>query len=156
MNKLDWHGLKVDPWQDTIDARDIAKRIEEIEFDHMVDGEFDVSTWEPDEAHEYRVLTELLNELPDNAARYGMTMIRESYFRDHIREEYGEIGPELYELRSRSGNATWDMELTRVPWDELMSRRPFSCIDWDAVAEECRSDYTSVEFEGTTYYYQEP
>lgn len=38
---------------------------------------------------------------------------------------------------------------------EDFSRWPVSCIDWQQAADELRMDYTSVDYEGTTYFYQE-
>jgi antirestriction protein len=34
------------------------------------------------------------------------------------------------------------------------ARWPATCIDWDQAAAELQSDYTSVDFDGTTYYYR--
>ena len=38
---------------------------------------------------------------------------------------------------------------------EDFSRWPVSCIDWEQAARELQTDYTSVEYEGTTYFYRE-
>lgn len=32
------------------------------------------------------------------------------------------------------------------------NRWPFTCIDWDKAAQELQMDYTSVEFDGITYW----
>lgn len=156
MEKLDWYGRPVTPYDDIIDTRKIIERIEEIESEYD-DGEGEthgIGIWAPLDREEWVTLTDLLSEIGEDACRDGVTLIRESYFKDYVREGYGEIGPELHEYRSKSGRATWDMEYVRVEWDELMSRPPFNCIDWEAVAEDERSDYSIVEFLGTTYYYQ--
>lgn len=76
-----------------------------------------------------------LRELERQAADYapdwdhGATLIRDSYFKEYaqdLAEELDLINP----------NAAW----------------PATCIDWDQAACELRMDYTSVEFDGVTYY----
>jgi len=35
-----------------------------------------------------------------------------------------------------------------------LSSWPMSCIDWKAAAEELQQDYSSIEYDGTTYWYR--
>ena len=153
MVKLDWYGLKVTPWDDVIDGRKILDRIEEIEGDQVTDEgeEIPDDEWPEDVRTERRVLAELVEAIGEQACRDGVTLIRESHFRDYIEEFYADCGSEYHEER---GHPHYDMR--RVPWDELMSRAPFKFIDWDAVADDEQSDYQETTFEGTTYYYLEP
>ena len=62
---------------------------------------------------------------------YPSTLIRDSYFREYAQE--------LAEDRGMiPDNNAW----------------PCTCIDWDQAARELRMDYTSTEFNGTTYWYR--
>ena len=61
--------------------------------------------------------------------RYGETLIHDSYFKEYAQNLADEIG-------------TVDNECT---W-------PNTCIDWNQAAEELQQDYTSVEFDGETYW----
>lgn len=157
MEKLDWFGLAVSPYDDMINGRKILERIEEIESEHMdEEGEVHgIGIWSKDDRDEWTTLTGLVAEIGEQHCRNGVILIRENHLRDHIKEEYDEIGGELYEYNSRYPGRG-EPQYRHVPWDELMNRPPFSCIDWDRVASECESDYSIVEFEGTTYYYEEP
>jgi hypothetical protein len=61
--------------------------------------------------------------------RHGVTLIRESYFTTYARDLAVDIG-------AVSDDAKW----------------PCTCIDWDEAADELKMDYTSVDFDGVTYY----
>ncbi len=61
--------------------------------------------------------------------RYGVTLIRDSYFEDYARELAEEIG-------AMDPNASW----------------PLTCIDWAEAARQLQQDYTAVEFDGVTYW----
>lgn len=138
---------------DLVDTRKLIERIEELELDHM-DGDgimTDVGLWDTVERVEYRGLAGLVEKIGEEACRDGVTLIHEAYFRDHIKEEYLEIGGEYHEEVPRSNG-----KMRYVPLVELYSRRPFNSIDWDAVASDEESDYSQVEIDGATYYYQEP
>lgn len=60
--------------------------------------------------------------------KYGATLIRDSYFKEYAQELADDIG-------AIDRNATW----------------PLNCIDWDQAADELRSDYTTVDFDGVDY-----
>lgn len=61
--------------------------------------------------------------------KYGATLIRDSYFTEYAQELAEDIG-------AIDRNAKW----------------PLQHIDWEAAADELKQDYTSVEFDGTTYW----
>jgi hypothetical protein len=61
--------------------------------------------------------------------RYGVTIIRESYFTDYAEELANDIGA----VKSDAG------------W-------PNAHIDWEAAAEALKIDYTSGDFDGVTYW----
>lgn len=60
---------------------------------------------------------------------YPVTLIRDSYFQDYAQEFAEDCG-------TLTKGDTW----------------PYTCIDWEQAARELQMDYTSVEFDGVTYY----
>lgn len=60
---------------------------------------------------------------------YGETLIRDSYFAEYAEELAEDIG-------AINKSAAW----------------PLTYIDWDAAAEALKQDYTSIEFDGVTYW----
>ena len=84
-----------------------------------------------DEQAELTALEALRDEAEGYAAdwRYGETLIRDSYFEDYARQLAEDIG-------ALDKCDTW----------------PATCIDWKQAANELKQDYTSVEFDGVTYW----
>lgn len=113
---------------DVIDSRDVIARIEELH---------DIAT---DETLDQNERTHANNELgvlqafADAAEgyaedwQYGATLIRDSYFTDYAQELCEDIGD--------------------VPKD----LPHYIEIDWTATARNIQADYTSVEFDGVTYW----
>lgn len=133
---------------DVIDSRDIIERIQELqdERDAFVmdaadpqgnewpDNWTDAKEWaeqNPDVAQELAALMDLQDEASGYSDDWegGSTLIRDSYF-----EKYAQ------ELANDIGSASNDL-----PW-------PQSCIDWEMAARELQQDYTSVDFDGVTYW----
>lgn len=112
----------IDNTADTIDSREVIARIE------FLLNEEDIS---PEEEEELTALQSLQAEVSDYAAdwQYGETLIRDSYFEDYARELAEDIG-------AIDPDAGW----------------PNSYIDWERAAEALQMDYTSVEFDGVTYW----
>lgn len=120
----------IDNCQDIVDVRDIIARLEELEADQPLESDEDLA-----ELDELKVL---LDELKGNGGDeqwqgdwYPVTLIRDSYFTEYaqgLAEELGVI-PEEY---------VW----------------PISYIDWDLAARDLQMDYTSVEYDGITYWYR--
>lgn len=86
---------------------------------------------ETDEAEELRILNALASQGANSCDDWGhgATLIRDSYFQDYAEEFASDIG-------AINADATW----------------PNNCIDWERAARELRSDYSSVEFDGVTYW----
>lgn len=61
--------------------------------------------------------------------KYGAALIRDSYFEDYARELAEDCG-------SLKDANEW----------------PLRCIDWEQAADELKQDYTSVDFDGVTYW----
>jgi hypothetical protein len=135
-----------------IDSRDVIARIEELEGERdsfeidvemepdtisiIMESDTDASRVEwaiqnEDDAKELKVLIELAEEAEGYASdwRYGETLIRDSYFEDYARDLAEDIG-------AIKENASW----------------PNNYIDWEAASEALKQDYTSVEFDGVTYW----
>jgi hypothetical protein len=141
---------------DIIDTRAILERIEEIESDNTDDeGEVHgLGAWPESDRKEWHGLTEIIEAVGEEASREGTALIRESYFVQYIEDEWLEIGDELYEMKSRSGSATWDMEPVLIERGELLMRSPFCFIDWKRVADDVWSGYLQLVIDGTTYLYE--
>ena len=128
---------------DVIDSRDIIEAIEEL-------GELSQDDVMPSTRHAYVMLEALLAELRKLAEDYdtdtpedGMTLVRDSYFKDHAREMVEECGYFTTNAdRDRFGSAT---TVDFNAW-------PYRCIDWQQVADELRQDYTAVLFDGVAYW----
>lgn len=134
---------------DLIDVRDIIARVEELreERDGFVIGhpngheEPAPEQWaeeNEDEAEELETLESLLEELKGYGGDeqwegdwYPITLVRDSYFKDYAQELAEDIG-------AIKADATW----------------PNNCIDWDQAARELQTDYSTVEFDGVTYWYR--
>jgi len=146
---------------DVIDVRDIIERFEELEtelqtamaerFDGLVEPEF--TEWvksvadsdDPnaphnvrDEAAEFLTLQSLLEDLAGNGGDeqwrgdwYPITLIADSHFTAYAQELAEDIG-------AVKDHADW----------------PYTCIDWEWAARELQMDYSSVEFDGSTFWYR--
>ena len=149
-------------YDDVIDSRDVIARIEELE-ERATDAarleELSDCVWRlsdepgnglsqdeqderaalqkhagpltPDEVEELSRLRALRDEASQYADdwEHGEVLIRDSYFKDYAQE--------LAE------------ECDMIPAD---AKWPLTCIDWDQAARELRMDYTSVDFDGVTYW----
>jgi hypothetical protein len=93
----------------------------------------DVPIEERDGDPDYEELTALraLADEGDTMADWedGATLIRDSYFETYAQELADELG-------LLQGLDQW----------------PATCIDWEQAARELQTDYTSVDFDGVTYW----
>src|SRR5215216_506825 len=117
---------------DIVDLRDLWKRYEELneELDtEAQEPEFDAGDWH-EEITERDMLRELFEEVgaPFAGGEFDeSTLILESYFERYAQD----LAEELYEVADH--------------W-------PFTCIDWSQAAEELKTDYTTYEIDGYTYW----
>jgi len=131
----------IDLAADTIDVRDIIARVEEIETERDGYDADAMDAWRenyPGDEEELTGLTAILDELKgyggDEQWRgdwYPTTLIRDDYFEDYAQELASDIG-------AIERNAQW----------------PNNHIDWTAAAEALQQDYSSVEIDGTDYWYR--
>ena len=113
----------IDNSADIIDSRDIIERIAYLEIDPGNNDEED--------AAELAALKSLEEDAEGYCPdwRHGASLIRDTYFEEYARQLAEDIG-------AIDRNATW----------------PACHIDWEAAAEALQQDYTSVEFDGVTYW----
>lgn len=141
---------------DYIDVRDVIERVEELRGEAreafeaenpdaadcaLVDEDYGSDGPGPwsSAPEEFAALVELLDDLEGYGGDhqwegnwYPVTLIRDTYFEDYARELAEDTGQ-----MPREG-LTW----------------PFSYIDWEAAARALQMDYSSVEFQGVTYWYR--
>lgn len=84
------------------------------------------------EGEEHKSIVNLEEEIGSKEWAHGLQLIADSYFEEYARELAEDIG-------AISGDERW----------------PATCIDWEKAAGELQYDYSSVEFDGETYWYRE-
>lgn len=110
---------------DISNADDVIDSRDVIERIKQLDG-----TEDGDEKTELAALVALAEEgesSPDWS--YGETLIRDTYFKEYAQELADDIG-------AIDRNAKW----------------PVNCIDWEEAASQLQQDYTSIDFDGVTYW----
>ncbi len=124
---------------DVIDSRDVIEALVDLAKLHQagpveLDGEFDgKDANEIDQDSLFYLestLVELAKQGEDYAAdwEYGETLVRDSYFQEYAQE-----------LCDASGEILKDFPYYIV-------------IDWEATARNIQQDYTSIDFDGVTYW----
>lgn len=124
---------------DVIDSRDVIARIEELETDIAVCEEAAAESGDDPSAHEadypeWREELAALKSLAEEGSNcsvdwvHGETLIRESYWVDYCEELCKDIG---------------DMPRDIPHYIE---------IDWEKTADNIAADYSTVDFDGVTYY----
>jgi hypothetical protein len=128
----------ISKYNDTIESSDIEERISELEeelndtvgYPYEDDDEFtEVNSNTPPVGHEseydeLNILRDLLEECNCNSS---FTLISEDYFPTYAENYARDMGNDF---------SSW----------------PYNCIDWKEASEELLQDYTSVDFDGQTYY----
>ena len=129
---------EISKFEDLIDSRDLIEAIEAAkdsigDYTLNDDGAYvDVNGQDvTPEVESLEALLAFAKEFEDCAAdyAYGETAIRDSYFKQYAMELADDI--------------------VAVPSDAAW---PCTCIDWDMAARELKQDYTSIEFDGVTYW----
>ncbi len=136
----------IDNTESVLDSRDIIERIEELEAERenyttqnaehgvtpeMIDALH--AAWavaNPEDAAELATLHKVARQAEGYCEdwRHGATLIRDDYFVEYARELVTDCGYISAEM----------------PW--------WIKIDWAATAENISIDYTSVDFDGVTYW----
>ena len=144
--------------KNTLDSRELSERANELltEFEvwkeQLTDDDFTRITerfgcekseldnedlleeWQntTSDGEEHKSIIDLEEEINSSEWTYGLQLIADSYFETYAREFAEDIG-------AISGDERW----------------PATCIDWEKAASELQYDYSSVEFDGETYWYRE-
>lgn len=143
---------------DIVDIRDIIEQFEETETDFVnrfneqqepndaiTESDNDLfKAWlseisnEDEEAADFNLILSFLEDLKGNGGDeqwrgdwYPITLIRDDYFEDYAQQLAEDIG-------AVDRNAAW----------------PNNCIDWKQAAKELEMDYSTVDFEKTSYLYR--
>jgi hypothetical protein len=136
---------------DVIDSRDIVARIDDLreERDRLQelaqdDPDFEhparlaLRQWETGEdpaSGELADLEAVAAQAEDSPGwKYGETLIRDSYFVEYTQE----LVDECYEKPVGFFENAW-------PWR-------YMTMDWEAAADELKSDYLKVDYDGVTYW----
>ena len=128
--------------EDVIDLRDVTERVEALEEQLVLNVDETVAGFEDesDQAlyEELVRLRSLLDDLRGDGGDhdwrdnwYPLLLVRDSYFEDFAQQEAEDL----------------DLIKSDMRW-------PYTCIDWEKAAEELQVDYTTVEFDGVTYWYR--
>jgi hypothetical protein len=118
---------EISNWDDVIDSRDVIERLAELDDLADPDTDYELDDAEETERTALRALVDEGEGFED--WRHGATLIRDSYFEDYARELADDLG----------------MTPNDVSW-------PLTCIDWEQATRELQMDYTSIDFDGTTYW----
>lgn len=122
-------------WKDSLSAEKLAEIKEEFdvpEGEDISDEEFNWA-WETEigsDAMELKNLIELKDQFGSEWID-GITLVLDSDFQEFAEDEADQLG--LVE------NKQW----------------PYCCIDWEKAANRLQMDYSSVEYEGQTYWYRD-
>lgn len=147
-----------------LDTRDLQKRLEELEGyeEALKSAEQDLQDIKDED------VPEDIEEQEDLERRMEKA---EDHFRS-CRSDFGEDeGGELKELREMADEIPeWRHGKTLIPEDEWVdycqqfaedigavedfSKWPCSCIDWKEAASELAHDYSTIDYQGTAYYYR--
>ena len=137
----------IDNTDDVIDSRDVIERVEELESELAELGEnIDLAEddeerkearealkdWNDNNLDELKSLGDLCAEGEGATSSWsdGTPLINDNYFTEYTEELCKDIGAIPSDL----------------PW--YISNH----IDWDGVAEEIQVDYSSIDFDGTTFW----
>jgi hypothetical protein len=136
----------IDNGQDIMDSRDVIEALEEMETerqdlldqiedaeeaDDKIDAERALRDWDETTGPEFEALKAFCEEGEGATSDWihGATLIRDDYFKEYAQQFAEDIG-------AINREASW----------------PNSCIDWDEAADELQQDYSSIEFDGVTYW----
>lgn len=134
--RLDELQNEFDSWKDSLSAEKLADIKEEFEVpegEGISDEEFNWA-WEMEVGSDAEELKNLI-ELKDQFGREwndGITLVRKQDFTEFAEDEADQLG--LVE-----DSYAW----------------PYCCIDWQKAADRLMMDYSSVDYDGDTYYYRE-
>jgi len=116
----------IDNSREVIDSRDVIERIDYLAYmDDEPEADRDADEWK-----ELTTLRALMEEAEGYSPdwKYGATLVSDSYFTEYAEEMLKDCGTIPKDL----------------PW--------YVEIDWEKTASHIQQNYTSVEFDGATYW----
>jgi antirestriction protein len=129
----DTHQTEVDEHAALVaDAADLEEDAPEgpaEDFDEWLKVEAEGDNGDAAELLALRALVEELESCSGEDVRHGATLIRDSDFESYARDLAEEVG-------AINRDASW----------------PNTYIDWERAADELKMDYSSVEYDGVTYW----
>lgn len=146
--------------EDTLDSRDILKRLEELRDERkglveMLDElKESIAGWEsspPEERDDPEELDELhvaLHSAEEELAIWDMDNEDELKMLESVEDECDACGNTWVHadhLTRYAQDSADDMGVKTDVW-------PYTCIDWEQAAEELATDFTTVEVNEQTYY----
>lgn len=114
------------PTDDIIDSRDVLDAIKDLEANEERDPE----------EQEYLDVLIAFSEAGASASEdweYGAVCVADAHFEDYARDLAEECAP------SREAQ-------------QMLSQWPYCHIDWEEAANALKDDYTSIEFDGYTFW----
>lgn len=121
-------------WKNSLTAERIAQLKDLYGTEELSEEEF-LWTWEDEEAGSDAEELKNLLDLREQFGREwkdGVELILERDFEEYARQLAEDIG-------AIDRNTSW----------------PLNCIDWSRAADQLMEDYSSVDYNGETYYYRE-
>lgn len=122
-------------WKEQLTDDDFTRITERFGCEKSeLDNEDLLEEWQntTSDGEEHKSIADLEEEINSSEWTYGLQLIADSYFETYAREFAEDIG-------AISGDERW----------------PATCIDWEKAASELQYDYSSVDFDGETYWYRE-
>ena len=121
----------IDTTDDIIDSRELVENISELE---VYEADDDLLGEDVERLARLKSLRDdIADRLGEDALRWGVTLVRDTYFTEYAQELADDIG-------AIDRNASW----------------PLTCIDWERAARELQMDYTAFDVDngyGTTVTY---
>lgn len=126
---------ELEVWKSQLTIDELSEMMERYgcEKAELDDDDF-LETWQEltSEGSEHKSIVDLEEEINSSEWKHGLALIADSYFEQYAREFAEDIGV-------ISGDERW----------------PATCIDWEKAASELQMDYSSVDFDGETYWHRE-
>lgn len=150
-------SFTIEDWgsDDIIDSSEITQRLEELTDEQadlasditdaddnedaaaLAEAEARLAAWEKENLEELNALREICKQGEDYGDwSHGDALILDSYFTKYIEE----LIDDCYEMPKGFDSGAW-------PWRHMK-------IDYEAAADEAKSDYVEIECNGHTYYFR--
>lgn len=116
-------------WNAEVDATE--EKLNALRQD-LENAKIALSTWLDENQEEFNALESIVDECSGYGDfEHGETLISEEYFPQYAEDFASDMG-------AIDRNANW----------------PLNHIDWNAAADDLKTDYTATEIEGTTFYFR--